>query len=58
MRLLAGLDMPAVLLELAYLTNPEQAEAASSDAFQSNVADAVVGAIGGYRATQGAGREP
>ncbi len=58
MRLLAGLDMPAVLLELAYLTNPEQASAAQSEEFQAGVADAVAGAIGGYRATQGAGRTP
>jgi N-acetylmuramoyl-L-alanine amidase len=53
MRLLASLDMPAVHVELAYLTNPEQAEAAPSEPFQAEVADALVGAIAGYRATSG-----
>lgn len=45
LRLLAGLDMPAVLLELAYLSNPDQAALAETPEFQAAVADAVAEAL-------------
>lgn len=53
LRVLAGLDAPAVVVELAYLSNPEQATAAQADLFQSRAAQAVLEAITAYRAAQG-----
>ncbi|MEQ1897862.1 MAG: N-acetylmuramoyl-L-alanine amidase [Vicinamibacterales bacterium] len=44
-RALAGVDMPAVLVELAYLSNPEQALAVVTPAFQSSVAEAIRDAL-------------
>lgn len=41
LRGLASVNMPAVLIELAYLTNPAQAKAATSTEFQGAVAQAV-----------------
>lgn len=44
-RLLAGVDMPAMLVELAYLSNPEQAALADTPEFHSAVADALAEAL-------------
>lgn len=52
LRLLARVDMPAALVEVAYLSHPDQASAAGTPAFQTAVADAVVEAL--IRARQGA----
>jgi N-acetylmuramoyl-L-alanine amidase len=40
-RVLAGLDMPAALIEVAYLTHPGEAATSGAEAFQSLIADAV-----------------
>lgn len=45
LRLLAGLDMPAVLVELAYLSNPEQAALADTPEFHAAVAEALADAL-------------
>jgi N-acetylmuramoyl-L-alanine amidase len=49
MRLLSAANMPAVLVEMAYLTNSGQETQARSDAFKNNVAQAVVNAIARFR---------
>jgi N-acetylmuramoyl-L-alanine amidase len=50
LRGLVGVDMPAVLIELAYLTNPSQAKAAATDDFQNGVAQAIYDAVVRFRA--------
>jgi N-acetylmuramoyl-L-alanine amidase len=49
MRLLSAANMPAVLVEMAYLTNSEQAKAAAGDEFKNAVAQAVYNAIVRFR---------
>jgi N-acetylmuramoyl-L-alanine amidase len=49
MRVLTGANMPAALVELAYLTNPEQAEAVKGDEFRNAAADALYDAIVRFR---------
>lgn len=52
LRALTGVDMPAVLVELAYLSNPEQALALVTPEFQASVAEAIRDALllaGGLR---------
>lgn len=48
-RVLAGVNMPAALIELAYLTNPDQAERAASVEFQSSIAQALYDAVLRFR---------
>ena len=48
-RVLVGANMPAVLVELAFITNPEQEKALSSDAFQQQLVQALVNGIARYR---------
>ncbi len=50
MRVLTGANMPAALVELAYLTNPEQVESVKSDEFRNAAADALYDAIVRFRA--------
>ena len=50
MRVLTGANMPAALVEMAYLTNPEQAAQVSSEAFKNAVAEALYDAIVRFRA--------
>jgi N-acetylmuramoyl-L-alanine amidase len=50
MRVLTGAAMPAALVEMAYLTNPEQAANAQKDEFKNAVADALYDAIVRFRA--------
>jgi N-acetylmuramoyl-L-alanine amidase len=45
MRLLSAANMPAALVEMAYLTNSGQEKAAGTDAFKNNVAQAIVNAV-------------
>jgi N-acetylmuramoyl-L-alanine amidase len=45
MRPLVGVNMPAVLVEMLYLTNPEQEKAASGDAFKDRLAQGVADAV-------------
>jgi N-acetylmuramoyl-L-alanine amidase len=49
MRLLSAANMPAVLVEMAYLSNREQEKAASGDEFKNAVAQAVYDAIVRFR---------
>jgi N-acetylmuramoyl-L-alanine amidase len=49
MRVLSGANMPAALVELAYLSNPEQAAAALGDEFKNAAAEAVYDAIVRFR---------
>jgi N-acetylmuramoyl-L-alanine amidase len=49
MRVLTGANMPAALVEMAYLTNGEQASKAKSDDFRNGVADAVYEAVARFR---------
>jgi N-acetylmuramoyl-L-alanine amidase len=50
MRVLTGANMPAVLVEMAYLTNRDQAVGARSDDFRNAVADALYEAVARFRA--------
>jgi N-acetylmuramoyl-L-alanine amidase len=50
LRVLMGANMPAALVEVAYLTNPEQEERARADAFQNAVAQGIYDAILKFRA--------
>ena len=49
LRVLESANMPAVLIELGYLTNPEQARALAGETFQNNVAQAIFDAIVRFR---------
>ncbi len=49
LRVLEGINMPAVLVEMAFLTNPNQEKLATSDNYKSTVAQAIVDAIGRFR---------
>jgi N-acetylmuramoyl-L-alanine amidase len=49
LRVLEGADMPAALVEMAYLTNPEQEKLAASEDFKNSVAQALYDAIVRFR---------
>ena len=49
MRLLSAANMPAVLVEMAYLTNSAQEKAAARDEFKNAVAQALYNAIVRFR---------
>ena len=51
LRVLESANMPAVLVELGYLTNPDQAKVLGSDAFQNAVVQALFDAIVKFRDT-------
>lgn len=55
LRVLESANMPAVLVELGYLTNPEQAALLAGDAFQNSVVQALFDAIVKFRDTVSAG---
>jgi N-acetylmuramoyl-L-alanine amidase len=48
-RVLVGANMPAVLIELGFITNPEQERLLTSDGFQSSLVQAVVDSLIRYR---------
>ena len=50
LRVLAGVNMPAALVEVVYLTNPDQERRASSPEFQTAVAQAIYETIVRFRA--------
>ena len=50
LRVLTGVNMPAALIEMAYLTNAEQERLAQSEAYQSSLAQAMYNAVVGFRA--------
>jgi N-acetylmuramoyl-L-alanine amidase len=45
MRVLVGVNMPAALVEIAYLTNPPQARRAATPEFQTSIAQAIYEAV-------------
>ena len=49
LRVLEGADMPAALVEMAYLTNPDQEKLTGSDDFKNSVAQAIYDAIVRFR---------
>ena len=49
LRVLEGADMPAALVEMAYLTNPDQEKLAGSDDFKNSIAQALYDAIVRFR---------
>jgi len=51
LRVLESANMPAILVEMGYLTNPEQAKTLPSDAFQNAVVQALFDAVVKYRDT-------
>ncbi|HMD34004.1 MAG TPA: N-acetylmuramoyl-L-alanine amidase [Vicinamibacterales bacterium] len=55
LRVLASANMPAVLVEMGYLTNPEQDRLITSDAFQSSFAQGVFDAVVKFRDAIAAG---
>ena len=50
MRVLTGANMPAALVEMAYLTNRDQAVKARGEEFRNAIADAVYEAVARFRA--------
>jgi N-acetylmuramoyl-L-alanine amidase len=48
-RVLVGAAMPAVLVEVLFISNPEEEKLLSSDAFQSKVAAALTRGIARYQ---------
>jgi N-acetylmuramoyl-L-alanine amidase len=48
-RVLVGANMPAILVEMGYLTNPDQEKALGADAYQTSLAGALVDAIVTFR---------
>jgi N-acetylmuramoyl-L-alanine amidase len=50
MRVLSGANMPAALVEVAYLTNPEQEKQASSAEFQMSITQAIYETVLRFRA--------
>ena len=60
-RVLIGANMPAVLIETGFLTNPDQERALAGNALQNEIAQAIAAAVARYRdggdvETQGTGR--
>ncbi len=49
LRMLAGVNAPAVHLELGYLTNPDEAVRLASELFQTQMADGLVDALTQFR---------
>jgi N-acetylmuramoyl-L-alanine amidase len=57
-RVLVGANMPAVLIELGFISNPEQERQLASDTFQTSLVQALVDSVVRFRdarATQGTG---
>ena len=50
LRVLAGVDMPAASIEMAYLSNPEQEQLALSEDYQNSLAQAMYDAVVSFRA--------
>jgi N-acetylmuramoyl-L-alanine amidase len=49
-RVLVGANMPAVLVELGFISNPEEEKLLGSHTYQLRLVDAIVDAVGRYRA--------
>jgi N-acetylmuramoyl-L-alanine amidase len=50
---LAGVYLPAVLVETAFITNPREEKLLKDEAFQETVADAIVSAVLRFKADYG-----
>ena len=57
-RVLVGATMPAVLVEAAFISNPDEEKKLASPVFQQNVADGVAKAISAYFARRKAASAP
>jgi N-acetylmuramoyl-L-alanine amidase len=55
-RVLVGANMPAVLVEMGFITNPEQERQLASEAFQSNIVQALVDSLARFRDSRSAQR--
>jgi N-acetylmuramoyl-L-alanine amidase len=55
-RVLVGANMPAVLVEMGFMTNPAQEKQLQSDDFQNLIVQALVESISRFRDTHGAAR--
>ena len=49
LRVLTGVNMPAALVEMAYLSNPNQERVAQTETYQSSIAQAIYNAIVEFR---------
>jgi N-acetylmuramoyl-L-alanine amidase len=49
-RVLVGANMPAVLVELGFISNPDEEKLLGAHAYQMRLVDALVDAVGRYRA--------
>ena len=58
LRVLTGVNMPAALVEMAYLSNREQERLAQSEAYQSSLAQAMYNAVVAFRAYLESQRTP
>jgi N-acetylmuramoyl-L-alanine amidase len=56
LRVLVGANMPAVLVEMGFLSNAEQEKQLRSDGFQNNVVQALVESITRFRDARSAAR--
>ena len=52
-RVLVGANMPAVLVEMGFVTNPEQERQLASDAFQNDIVQGLVASIARFREARG-----
>jgi N-acetylmuramoyl-L-alanine amidase len=57
-RVLVGANMPAVLVEMGFISNPEQEKQLASDAFQSSLVQALVESLVAFRDSRAASRTP
>ena len=55
-RVLVGANMPAVLIEMGFISNPEQEKQLASDAFQSTLVQALVESVIAFRDARGGAR--
>ncbi len=55
-RVLVGANMPAVLVEMGFITNPDQEKLLASDAFQNEIVQALVDAVVRFRDSRSAGK--
>jgi N-acetylmuramoyl-L-alanine amidase len=52
-RVLVGANMPAVLVEMGFISNPEQEKQLASDAFQNTIVQAIVDSLVVFRDSRG-----
>jgi N-acetylmuramoyl-L-alanine amidase len=48
-RVLVGANMPAILVELGFISNPDEEKLLGGHAYQSRLVEALVDAVGQYR---------